>query len=152
MKHAIGILAVVVGLLGVAVQPAAAQFGGPYAPNYGPGYRPQLPAAILLGNPFNSNGNLGNLNAGVNYLLYRNELSRRANFQQTREGFAEIERQLQRPPLAEEDVLLRPLNSTGHLTAFGNTGAYFGTGYPRLTNPGAITSRAYTPQRPRGTR
>jgi hypothetical protein len=105
---------------------ASAQVGA-RAPNYGPGYRPLLSPWLDLANT-GSGTNGGLLNPAIRYYNGTlTEFDRRANTAEFRSTFADIERSLSPgASMALDDALLRPLPATGHLTAFGNTGTYFG--------------------------
>ena len=145
MSNRLGIVALV--LLGVAVSPVSAQQGR-NPPNYGPGYRPLLSPYLNLANTTGANGQL--LNPAINYYLGTvTEFDRRRNDAVFRGAINELDRRYMSAGTTPEDEdLLRPLPSSGHMTAFGNTAGYFGTGYPRLGNVGAATSRAPTQQQP----
>ncbi len=120
---------------------ASAQAPGRYPPSYGPLYRPQLsPYLYLAPGVGGTNGAGATVDPSVRYFLgTQTEFDRRANFAQTQTEIRDIE--ARRATGGEfgntgDDVdLYRPLASTGHGTAFGNTGAYFGAGYPRLNQP-----------------
>ena len=101
---------------------APAQVPPPYfynRPNYGVGFRPRLSPYLDL-----ANGG----DPAINYYLGTlPELDRRATKQLYGAAISGLEeRVLQPPPVAPSDVeLFTPLPTTGHPTAFGNTGGYF---------------------------
>jgi hypothetical protein len=101
---------------------ARAQFQAPAAPNYGPGYRPQLSPYLNLlrgGDP-----------AANYYLGTLPEFQRRANAQQFSSEINELDRRVFGNILTEEQRLALPLPASGHPTAFGYTGYYFGGANP----------------------
>ena len=112
-------LAAFFGLLVAAVDPAAAQNTYPFrAPAFGPGYQTQLSPFLNMlrfGDP------AANYFGGV-----VPEEQRRVNrntFQGQIQGLTNL--LPARPQLREGDIDT-PLPSTGHPTAFGYTGSYFG--------------------------
>ncbi len=127
--------AVAVCLLAATASPALAQRGARRgAPNYGVGYRPSLSPYLNI---------IRGGNVGVNYYLGTiPEFERRTNEQQLRQGLQSVE---QRIGISETgDDLLSPLAGTGHSTAFGNYGNFFG---PRTQFPGAAQGTFTPPQR-----
>jgi hypothetical protein len=121
---------------------ARAQFAPPARPNYGPGYKPQLSPYLNLirgGDP------------AANYFLGTiPEQQRRYNAQVFGSEISELDRRTLGNVLTPEEAIFKTLPGTGHPTAFGSTGYYFGGG----TNPygGAGTQRSLAQpqgQRPR---
>ena len=106
----------------LAAGEAPAQSLPPYLsnrPNYGVGFRPRLSPYLDL-----ANGG----DPAVNYYLGTlPELERRSTQRLYGQAISGLEQQaLQPPPVAAADAdLFTPLTSTGHPTAFGNTGGYF---------------------------
>jgi hypothetical protein len=118
---------------------ARAQFQAPARPNYGPGYRPQLSPYLNLlrgGDP-----------AANYYLGTLPEMQRRANAQTFSSEISELDRRVFGNVPTEETRIFQPLPGSGHPTAFGNTGTYFGGTNPATAGPrpGAVTPG----QRPR---
>jgi hypothetical protein len=110
----IAIAVVLLGGSGVA----RAQFQPPARPNYGPGYRPQLSPYLNLirgGDP-----------AANYYLGTLPEFQRRANAQQFSSEISELDKRVFGNIPTEEQRLGQPLPGTGHPTAFGYTGYFFG--------------------------
>ncbi len=101
---------------------ASAQTPTPYLqnrPNYGVGFRPRLSPYLDL-----ANGG----DPAVNYYLGTlPEFERRQTQRLYGAAIGGLEdRALQPPPVAAADAdLFTTLHSTGHPTAFGNTGGYF---------------------------
>ena len=124
MSRLIGVsLAVGLGLL-VAAGSASAQVAPPpylyNRPMYGVGYRTPLSPYLNLAN--------GGDPAVQYYLRTLPEFDRRATKQIYGAAIGSLEDQVLTPPeaVAPTDVeLFRPLPTTGHPTAFGNTGLYF---------------------------
>jgi hypothetical protein len=118
-RYILSPLVALFGLLAWAVGPAAAQNIYPYqAPRFGPGYQTQLSPYLQMlrfGDP-----------AANYYLGVVPEFQRREDRNRiygSLQGFSNL--LPARPQLTERDIDT-PLRSTGHPTAFGYTGSYFG--------------------------
>ncbi len=123
-------------LLGLSAAPVSAQFQPvPYnQPQYGVGYRPQLSPYLNL---------LRGGNTAANYYLgVVPEFERRQNRETFQNALSRIDEQLNKT-VVEEDLAV-PLGGTGHVTAFGNTGGYFGS----LTGRTAGTQQQQRPATP----
>jgi hypothetical protein len=97
---------------------ARAQFQPPSRPNYGPGYRPQLSPYLNLirgGDP-----------AANYYLGTLPEFQRRSNAQLFSSEISDLDRRVFGAIATQEQRLEQPLPGTGHPTAFGYTGYYYG--------------------------
>jgi hypothetical protein len=133
-----GLFASVVCLLAVGAQSASAQAPYPYnrpSPYGGPLLSPYL--NLLRGGDQASNYYLGVIP----------ERDRRRNDVLFRSSILDLEERTNVATTSEEADLLRPLRSTGHVTAFGNTSTYFGQ--TSLQLPGA---RPAVPQQQSGSR
>jgi hypothetical protein len=99
---------------------ATAQFAQPQPynqPRYGVGYQPPLSPYLNL---------LRGGNQAANYFLGTvPEIERRQNSQLFRSALLELDQKVSRETV--ELGLAAPITSTGHITAFGNTGGYFGS-------------------------
>ena len=128
MKRLISAALLAIVLAGTGT--ARAQFQPPSAPNYGPGYRPQLSPYLNLirgGDP-----------AANYYLGTLPEFQRRANAQLFSTEISELDRRLLGNVPTREQLFGQALPSTGHVTTFGNTLYYFGANTPsRGQRPGA---------------
>jgi hypothetical protein len=100
---------------------------GIYQP-YGGGYnRPLLSPYLDL---------LRGGDPAVNYFLGTvPEFQRRANAAQFRSAIQDLEQRTGQPTTTEPEDLFKPLTSTGHPTAFLNTGGFFGNTAP-VVRPG----------------
>jgi hypothetical protein len=86
-------------------------------PRYGVGYTPPLSPYLNL---------LRGGNQAANYFLGTiPEIERRQNAQVFRSAILELDTKVSRE--AVELGLAEPIGTTGHITAFGNTGTYFGS-------------------------
>jgi hypothetical protein len=134
MVRLLGISAAACFTLVLATDAASAQSVPPYLynrPNYGVGFRPRLSPYLDL-----ANGG----DPAINYYLGTlPEFNRRATQQVYGAAIGGLEQQaVQQPPVAAADVdLFTPLPTTGHPTAFGNTGGYFPAPAVRPQAPGA---------------
>ncbi len=121
----------------VPVGTASAQPYPVNRPSYSPYSRPQLSPYLDLirgGDP-----------AANYYLGTVPERERRRNDAYYRSSILELDQRISQTP--ESDDLFTPLRSTGHATAFGTTGSYFGsTGMP------LSATRPATPAGPKPTR
>ncbi len=134
MSRLIGVSLAAWCLMLAAVEPASAQRPPPYLynqPTYGPGFRPQLSPYLNL---------TGRNDPAVNYFLqtlpaFENRYTR----QTYGAAIAGLEAQALNPtPPAAPDVdLFTPQATTGHPTAFQNTGGYFqnAQGRPQAAAP-----------------
>ncbi len=122
MSRLIGVSLAAWSLMLAAVEPASAQQPPPYLynqPQYGVGFRPQLSPYLNL---------TGRNDPAVNYFLGTlPEFDRRYTKQLYGAAIGSLESQALKPtPPAVADVdLFTPLATTGHPTAFQNTGGYF---------------------------
>ena len=106
-----------VALALIIASAASAQPGPPNAPRYGVGFRPGLSPYLNLlrgGDP-----------AANYYLGTIPEFERRQNSQVFRNSLIELDAKVSQE--AVELGLAEPIGATGHVTAFGNTGGYFGS-------------------------
>ncbi len=122
-------LAALLGLLVLNVAPAAAQNVYPFQPpRYGPGY--QTPLSPYLN--FLRGGD-----PAANYFLgVQPEFQRRQDRNQIYGSIQGISNLLPRRPGIFEEDIDRPLPSSGHPTAFGYTGSYFGSANQMGRTPG----------------
>jgi hypothetical protein len=124
-------------LLALNVRPVAAQIypGSAARPSfspYGAYNQPTLSPYLNL---------LRGGNQAINYFgLTLPEVQGRANAVQFRSAIQDLEQRTQQPAPTADD-LFKPLTSTGHPTAFGNLGGYFGP----ATQPGAVRPGGGTP-------
>jgi hypothetical protein len=99
---------------------ASAQIGQPHPynqPRYGVGYQPLLSPYLNL---------LRGGNTAANYFLGTvPEIERRQNGQLFRSALLELDQKVSQETV--ELGLAAPIGNTGHITAFGNTGSYFGS-------------------------
>jgi hypothetical protein len=112
-------IVVSLGFLALTVAPVSAQNIYPYQPpRFGPGYQTQLSPWLNM---------LRGGDAAANYFLgVQPEFQRRQDRNQiygSLQGFSNM--LPMRPQVIDRDIDT-PLNSTGHPTAFGYTGSYFG--------------------------
>jgi hypothetical protein len=136
------LVCVSLAVLLTAASLARAQFQPPTAPNYGPGYRPQLSPYLNLlrgGDP-----------AANYYLGTLPEFQRRANAQLFGSEISELDRRVFGTIPTEEQRLQQALPASGHPTAFGYTGYYFGGSTPanRGQRPGGLPGSGLPGQRP----
>jgi len=111
-------LAALFALLAGTVAPAMAQNTYPFQqPRFGLGYHTQLSPYLNMLNPGDAAANY--------YGRVLPEFQRREDRKQIFGSIQGITNLLPRRPGVEEDFD-RPLSSTGHATAFGYTGSYFG--------------------------
>jgi hypothetical protein len=151
-------VASVFGLVIFQGGPASAQYIPPGLPSVGPGNQPMLsPYLNLLNTPGTATSPglgispTGTITSGfttspaVNYFLGTiPEAQRRLNYNQVQGeiGRLEIGQRVNAGNIDEIEQLVTPLRSTGHPTAFNNTGGYFNTS--RVTSrpmPGVIGNR-----------
>jgi hypothetical protein len=108
-------------LIALSASPAAAQYTYPLQPpRYGPGYTPLLSPWLNM---------LRGGDPAANYFLgvepeFQRRQDRNALYGQV-QGLSNL---LPARPQIREGDIDTPLPSTGHATAFGYTGSYFGTG------------------------
>jgi hypothetical protein len=116
-------------LLSLAVLPASAQFTYPFQPpRFGPGYQTQLSPYLNLlrgGDP-----------AANYYIGVVPEFQRRQDRNMIYGTLQGMQNQLPAPPRVRETDIDQPLPSTGHPTAFGYTGSYFGGPTQGARSPG----------------
>jgi hypothetical protein len=131
------VLTALAALILCGASTARAQFQPAAPPNYGVGYRPQLSPYLNLIR--------GGDQAANYYLGTLPEFQRRANAQQFSTEINELDRRVFGTVLTQEQLLGQPLPATGHPTAFGYTGYYFGSSNPygaRGLRPGGpVTTR-----------
>ena len=112
--------AVLLGAIAVLVLAAGAASAQPHPynqPRYGVGYQPPLSPYLNL---------LRGGNTAANYYLGTiPEIERRQNAQLFRSSLLELDQKITRETV--ELGLAVPIGTTGHITAFGNTGGYFGS-------------------------
>lgn len=117
-------LVTLLGVLAIlaAAGPAAAQFGPPGRPNFGPGYRGNISPYLNI-TRFNNNNNGNNnffSNAGINYYLgTRSEQQRRSNAAQFREEIGTLQEEDRTITSGTQSVP----NTMGRY--FNNTGGFF---------------------------
>jgi hypothetical protein len=112
-------LAALFGLLTVTVAPAAAQNTYPFQqPRFGLGYHTQLSPYLNMLNPGDAAANY--------YGRVLPEFQRREDRKQIYGSIQGITNLLPRRPGIMEGEFDAPMPSTGHPTAFGYTGSYFG--------------------------
>jgi hypothetical protein len=112
-------IAATLGLLALTVAPATAQNIYPYQPpRFGPGYQTQLSPWLNM---------LRGGDAAANYFLgVQPEFQRREDRNRIYGSLQGMQNLLPaRPQVVDRDIDT-PLPSTGHPTAFGYTGSYFG--------------------------
>ena len=110
------LLPAAVAVLLLAAGAAPAQQRPFNQPNYGPGYHPPLSPYLDL---------LRGGDPAVNYYLGTvPEFQRRQNNEVFRSALAELDQRVSQTTV--ELGLSVPVTPTGHVTAFGNTGGYFG--------------------------
>jgi hypothetical protein len=105
-----------VAVVGLSASAASAQPRPYNQPQYGVGYQPPLSPYLNL---------LRGGNTAANYFLGTvPEMQRRQNDQLFRSALHELDQKVSQESV--ELGLAEPVSSTGHVTAFGNTGGYFG--------------------------
>lgn len=115
-------LALLATLIPLSTQMARAQFAPPTRPNYGPGYRPPLSPYLNL---------LRGGDPSANYFLGTiPEQQRRYNAQVFSSEISALDQRTLGNVLTPEQALFQTLPGTGHATAFGTTGYYFGSMNP----------------------
>ena len=116
-------------LFGLSCVPASAQFAYPYQqPSYGLGYQSQLSPWLNM---------LRGGDPAANYFIgVQPEFQRRQDRNIMYGQIQGLTNLLPARPQLREDEIGAPLASTGHPTAFGYTGMYFGGGVqgPRATS------------------
>ncbi len=137
-------LAVLFALLALSAAPAAAQYTYPVQPpRYGPGYTPLLSPWLNMlrgGDP-----------AANYYLGVEPEFQRRQDRNIMYGQIQGMTNLLPARPQVREDEIDRPLASTGHATAFGYTGSYFGGGAQLPRTPGSPFPQRGLPGQRQGT-
>lgn len=137
-------LAVLFALLALSAAPAAAQYAYPIQPpRYGPGYTPLLSPWLNMlrgGDP-----------AANYYLGVEPEFQRRQDRNIMYGQIQGMTNLLPARPQIREDEIDRPLASTGHATAFGYTGSYFGGGTQLPRTPSSPFPQRGLPGQRQGT-
>jgi hypothetical protein len=110
------VLPAAVAVVCLAASSATAQPRPYNQPQYGVGYQPGLSPYLNM---------LRGGNSAANYFLGTlPEIARRQNDQLFRSALHELDQKVSQESV--ELGLSEPVTSTGHVTAFGNTGGYFG--------------------------
>jgi hypothetical protein len=141
MKRLVFVL--LASLIPLSAGTARAQFAPPSRPNYGPGYKPPLSPYLNL---------LRGGDQAANYFLGTiPEQQRRLNATQFATEINALDQRTLGAVLTPEASIYQILPGTGHPTAFGTTGYYFGNTNPYGAGGGQrpLAGRGQQGQQPR---